>query len=166
MLLLEGKLRVQATLNQAKDHASRLLQGKWWQVLAPLRSWESLLPISLAVHLLTSRTIIRPIRPSQIPRLNRLLLHRLLRLNRHQPLRPEHLTGERYVFLIVMACLWTPRVSPAPSHIKMTSLIVLSLPPGIQKPDQFWIIITRKCEGQVKRHLRLLTESQAYTFAP
>lgn len=126
-----------------------------------MRSWGSFTPISLAVrvHLLTPTTIIRPIR------LNRLRLHRFLRLG-HQPFRPGHLPGERYAFLIVVACQWTPRVSPTPSHISMASLIVLSLPSGIQKPDQFRIIITRKREGKVKRHLRLLTHNHRHTPLP
>src|ERR1700679_3352736 len=111
MLLLAGKLRVQATLNQAKDHASSSLQGKCWKELAPFWSWRSLPAISLAAQPFTLTIIIRH---SQLPRLNRLRLHRLLHLN--QPLRPEHLTGERYVFLIVVACLWTPRVGPTPSR--------------------------------------------------
>jgi hypothetical protein len=57
-------------------------------------------------------------------------------------------------------------VSPTPSHISMASLIVLSLPSGIQKPDQFRIIITGKCEGKVKRHLRLLTHNHRHTPLP
>jgi hypothetical protein len=40
----------------------------------------------------------------------------------------------------------------------MASLIVLSLPSGIQQPDQFRIIITRKGEEKVIKRLRLLTE--------
>ena len=36
------------------------------------------------------------------------------------------------------------------SYLVAASLIVLSPPSGIQKPDQFRIMKTRKCEGKVK----------------